>query len=51
MNVGDLIAPYVGLQNGEKALVDAIHKSSNGVTTFRLSVRFSAVMFESLSLK
>uniref|UniRef100_A0A0M3HW38 CHK domain-containing protein n=1 Tax=Ascaris lumbricoides TaxID=6252 RepID=A0A0M3HW38_ASCLU len=38
MNVGDLIAPYVGLQNGEKALVDAIHKSSNGVTTFRLSI-------------
>ncbi|KHN75282.1 hypothetical protein Tcan_13387 [Toxocara canis] len=37
MNVGDLIAPYMGLQNGEKPVVDLAYKTSSGVTTFRLN--------------
>uniref|UniRef100_A0A0M3IYT5 CHK domain-containing protein n=1 Tax=Anisakis simplex TaxID=6269 RepID=A0A0M3IYT5_ANISI len=39
MNIGDLIAPYVGLKPGEKPLLDSVHQSTNGVTIFRMNVR------------
>lgn len=38
MNVGDLIAPYLGLRNGEKATADNVQVSNNEVTTFRLQI-------------
>uniref|UniRef100_A0A0N5AQS2 CHK domain-containing protein n=1 Tax=Syphacia muris TaxID=451379 RepID=A0A0N5AQS2_9BILA len=38
MNLHELIAPYLGLQDGEKSDVDSIENTVNGVTTFRLQI-------------